>query len=142
MISFIAGEKGQGKTKRLLDMANASAKTTDGHLVFIDDDRRHIYDLHYDVRFVATESFPLSNYREFIGFICGILSQNSDIKEIYVDGLTNIIEKIDNEGILKLIKKLEDLSSENSVDFIISINANKRDLPLEMQNLTVDLTIK
>lgn len=137
MIRFIASEKGQGKTKKLIDMANSSVKTTDGHLVFIDDDNRHIYDLHYDIRFVETGSFPLSNYREFVGFLCGILSQNSDIKEIFVDGLTNIIKTIDNEGLVKLLPKLEKLSSENDVDFIISINYKAEDLPAEIKPLVL-----
>ncbi len=137
MIRFIAGEKGQGKTKKLIDMANSSAKTTDGHLVFIDDDKRHIYDLHYDIRFVETGSFPLSNYREFVGFVCGILSQDSDIKEIFVDGLTNVIKTVDNESLVKLVNKLYGLSKENTVDFIISINYKIDDLPEEIKHLVI-----
>ena len=106
MIRLIAGGKGEGKTKRLIEMANATVKTTDGHIVFIDDDRRHIYDLHYDIRFVETVEYPLSNYREFVGFVCGILSQDNDIVEIFVDGITNVIKSIDNDGLLKLKAKL------------------------------------
>ena len=137
MIQFLAGPKGIGKTKRLIDMVNTSVKTTDGTLVFIDDDRRHIYDLHYDIRFVETGSFPLSNYREFIGFICGILSQNSDIKEIYVDGLTNIIKTVSNECLVKLVAKLTMLSKENTVDFIISMNCDADKLPEEAKVLVI-----
>lgn len=137
MVRFIAGLKGVGKTKKLIKMVNESVKTTDGHLVFIDDDRRHIYDLHYDIRFVETGNFPLSNYREFIGFVCGILSQDSDIKEIYVDGLTNIIKTVDNESLVKLVKKLEQLSGTNSVDFIISINYDAESLPQEVKDLLI-----
>ncbi len=137
MIKFIVGEKGQGKTKKLIDLANASAKTTDGHLVFIDDDNRHIYDLHYDIRFVETGEFPLSNYREFVGFLCGILSLDNDIKEIFVDGLTNIVESMDNEGLSKLLPKLQMLSDTHAVDFVISINYKKESLPEEIQPLVL-----
>ncbi len=137
MIQFIAGGKGEGKTKRLISMANSSAKTTDGHLVFIDDDRRHIYDLHYDIRFVETGSFPLYNYREFVGFVCGILSQDNDIVEIFIDGLTNVIEKLDNEGLVKLVAKLNDLSESQSVNFVISMNCKVEDLPEEVKKLIV-----
>jgi len=137
MIRFIAGGKGEGKTKKLIDMANAAVKTTDGHIVFIDDDRRHIYDLHYDIRFVETANYPLSNYRELIGFICGILSQDSDIKEIFIDGLTNVVKKIDNDDLLKLIKKLNSLSEEYSLDFIIAMNCKKEDLPEEINAILI-----
>ena len=51
MIQIIAGEKGVGKTKRLIEMANEAGKTSNGHVVFIDDDNRHMYDLHYNNKF-------------------------------------------------------------------------------------------
>lgn len=137
MIQFIAGGKGEGKTKKLIDMANTNAKTTDGHLVFIDDDRRHIFDLHYDIRFVETGRGLLSNYREFIGFILGILSQDSDIKSIFVDGLTNIVETVENDSLVKLTSRLTALSEQNAVDFIICINCNKESLPDEIKSLLI-----
>jgi hypothetical protein len=93
--------------------------------------------LHYDIRFVETADFPLSNYREFVGFVCGILSQNSDIKEIFVDGLTNVIKNIDNDGLLKLKAKLESLSASYQLDFIISMNCEVGDLPEEIKILAV-----
>lgn len=133
MVQFIAGGKGEGKTKKLIDIANANAKTTDGHLVFIDDDRRHIFDLHYDIRFVETGKYLLSNYREFIGFILGILSQDSDIKNIYVDGLTNILEFVDNDSLVKLTSRLAVLSEQNNVDFVICVNYNTETLPDEIK---------
>lgn len=137
MIKFIAGGKGEGKTKKLIDMANAAVKTTQGHIVFIDDDRRHIYDLHYDIRFVETMVFPLSNYREFVGFVCGILSQDNDIDEIFVDGLSNVIKTIDNDGLLKLKVKLDLLSETHGVNFVISMNCNPAELPDEIKALMI-----
>jgi len=137
MIQFLAGPKGAGKTKRLLSMVNASVRTTDGDLVYIDDDNRHIYDLHYDIRFVETGGYPLTDCDVFIGFICGVLSQNSDIKEIYVDGLTNIIGAVDNESLSDMTDKLGVLSKENSVDFIISVNWDEDKLPDGVKALVI-----
>ncbi|MCL2565616.1 MAG: twitching motility protein PilT [Defluviitaleaceae bacterium] len=137
MVKFIAGKKGEGKTKRLIDMANETIKTTDGHIVFIDTDKRHIYDLHYDIRFVETGDFPISNYREFIGFICGILSQNSDITEIFVDGLTKIVDSLDSEDLVKLIETLKNLSKNNSVEFIINMNCDPDTAPEQLKELMI-----
>ena len=137
MVHFIAGAKGEGKTKKLIDMANANAKTTDGHVIFIDDDRRHIFDLHYDIRFVETGKRLLSNYKEFIGFILGITSMDNDITKIFVDGLTNIIETIDNDSLVKLNNRLGAISRQNTVDFVISINYNKDLLPEEIKTLLI-----
>ena len=132
-VAFMAGLKGEGKTRKLIDMANSEAKTTDGHLVFIDDDKRHIHDVHRDVRFVATGRGLLSNHREFTGFILGILSQNSDIQHIYVDGLNNIVETVDIESLLKLHKRLESIAKSDDVNFTISVNWDKNSLPDEIR---------
>ncbi|MDR0957818.1 MAG: twitching motility protein PilT [Clostridiales bacterium] len=131
MIQLIAGGKGAGKTKTLIALANASVKNSEGHVVFIDDDRRHIFDLSHDVRFVETVNYPLSNYREFVGFVCGILSQDNDIVEVFIDGLSNVIKNIDNDGIVKLLKKFEQLNESHNVSFVASINCELDSLPEE-----------
>ena len=128
-VMFMAGQKGEGKTRKLIDMANSEAKTTDGHLVFIDDDKRHIHDVHRDIRFVETGKGLLSNHREFTGFILGVLSQNSDIQHIYVDGLNNIVETVDNESLLKLQARLEAIAKVDDVSFTVSVNYDKNSLP-------------
>jgi len=128
-VAFMAGQKGEGKTRKLIEMANNEAKTTDGHLVFIDDDKRHIHDVHRDIRFVETGKKSLSNYREFTGFLLGILSQNSDIQHIYVDGLNNIVETVDNESLLKLQTRLEAIAKVDDVSFTVSVNWDKESLP-------------
>ena len=33
MIQILIGEKGEGKTKRLIDMSNEAGKLSDGHIV-------------------------------------------------------------------------------------------------------------
>ena len=40
MIQVIAGKKGSGKTKRIIDMANQASQESKHDIVFIDDDNR------------------------------------------------------------------------------------------------------
>ena len=134
MVQFLAGLKGEGKTRKLVDLANANAKTSDGHVVFIDDDKRRIHDIERDIRFVEAEKGLLSNYRELIGFVLGILSQNNDITDIYVDGLNNIVCSLcdsepNGEELLKLQKRLEELSVKENVNFRISLHCAADALP-------------
>ena len=138
MIHFIAGGKGEGKTKRMIAMANAQLGTTDGHLVFIDDDKRHIFDLHYNIRFVMAGSDLLQSHAEFIGFIMGILSQNNDIKTIYIDGLTNILsDTLTNDDLDDFATRLQSCSEQNDVDFVVCINRKKEDLPPSIHALLI-----
>ena len=128
MIKIIAGEKGEGKTKKLIEMANEAAKTAKGHVVFIDDDNRHMYDLHYNIRFVKT-NYKMDDQRILFGFICGILSQDSDIEQIYVDGLHNIVTNLTAEGISAFVTELEGISASENVDFNLIISGKTDALP-------------
>lgn len=137
MIQVLASGKGEGKTKRLIEMANIAVKQANGRVVFIDDDSRHIYDLHYDIRFIETTDFPIRNNSEFIGFISGVLSQDRDIEKIYIDGLYNIVRKITTDELIYLFEKLEKISNMHTVDFIITMNCNANDLPDSLRQFMV-----
>ena len=87
MIQIIAGLQGAGKTKSLIDLANAESKTTHGHLVYVDADNSHILQLSHKIRLIKPDDYPLESPDEFFGFVCGILSQDYDICTVYIDGL-------------------------------------------------------
>jgi len=127
MIRLLASAKGEGKTKRLINMANESAKVTKGHLVYIENDKRHIYDLHYDIRFIETKDYPISNSDELFGFLCGILSQDRDIQTIYIDGILKIVSISDDE-FEKFMDNLNKLCEAFDVDFIVGISKKDDEL--------------
>lgn len=137
MIQIIAGEKGEGKTKRLLEMANSAGKTSDGNVVFIDNDKGHIYDLHYNIRFVETNGFIMSDPNVFYGFICGILSQDRDIEKIYIDCLNSIVKDMSDEGLELFLEELDKTSKQADVDFIMIISRKKEMLPAKAKNYAI-----
>ena len=128
MVQILAGEKGEGKTKILIDLANESVSTS-----YIDDDKRHIYDLNHKIRFVEVSEFPLANYRELIGFIYGIFSQNSDITKVFVDGIFKIVQSLGNEDLIKLVARLDSVSKAYNVDFVLAGNVDPAELPKEVE---------
>ena len=137
MIQILAGEKGQGKTKRLIEMANEASKTIDGNVVFIDDDNRHMYDLHYGIRFVDTSMYKICDYEVFIGFIYGILSQNGDIQKIFVDGLGNIIRSLNSDDVENLCEVLDRISNDYNVDFTLIYSAPMTAVPDQVRKYLI-----
>ena len=133
MVQILAGEKGEGKTKIIIDLANESVSTSDGDVIYIDDDKRHIYDLNHKIRFVEVSEFPLANYRELIGFIYGIFSQNSDITKVFVDGIFKIVQSLGNEDLIKLVARLDSMSKAYNVDFVLAGNVDPAELPKEVE---------
>ena len=137
MVKILAGEKGEGKTKRMIDMANAAGKEAKGNIVFVDDDNSHMYDLHYSVRFVETPKFIMEDPQVFRGFVCGILSQNSDIEPIYIDGLNHIMDRISDADFTAFIQELDKTSKEAEMDMVMIISRKTDALPAEVQQYLI-----
>jgi len=49
MIKIIYGPKGTGKTKIIIDEANSKIETAKGHLIFITNTKRYMYDLKREI---------------------------------------------------------------------------------------------
>ena len=137
MVKILAGEKGEGKTKRMIDMANAAGKEAKGNIVFVDDDNSHMYDLHYSVRLVETPKFIMEDQQVFRGFVCGILSQNSDIETIYIDGLNHIMDRISDADFTAFIQELDKTSKEAEMDMVMIISRKTDALPAEVQQYLI-----
>ena len=129
MVYLIVGAKGKGKTKIILDKANVAAKTADGNIVYIDKSNKHMFELDRKIRLIDASRYPLKSGDEFIGFVCGIASQDHDLQQIYLDGFLQNTKVADNMAAIKdYIGQLEDISKLCEVDFYISLSKNKEDL--------------
>ncbi len=128
MIKVVYGPKGMGKTKILIDTANKLAQEAKGVVVFIDSSSQLMYDLKHVVRFVNVSDFPLSGCDGFLGFVCGILSQNYDIEGIFIDGL-NYITKQKAAELDTFLENLETVAEKANIDFYITLNGMNEEAP-------------
>jgi hypothetical protein len=129
MIEIICGVKGKGKTKELLDKVNSTVATANGNVVYLDKSRKHMYELNNKVRLINVMDYPISSCDEFLGFICGIVSQDHDLEEMYLDSFLTIASLSGEEEIVKAIEKLDIISEKFKVRFVLSISKDKEDLP-------------
>ena len=121
MIQLIVGEKGKGKTKILLDKVNAEIKTAHGSIVYLDKSTKHMYELNNKVRLIDVSEFGLDNSSEFIGFVYGILSQDHDLEQMYLDSFLKIA-KTDEAGANEVLSKLAEIGEKFNVTFVVSIS--------------------
>ena len=129
MIEIICGEKGKGKTKELLGKVNAAVQTANGNVVYLDKSQKHMYELNNKVRLINVKDYPVTNCDEFIGFICGIISQDNDLEEMYLDSFLTIADVNTTDEITNAIEKLDVISEKFKVNFILSVSKNEEDLP-------------
>lgn len=133
MIQLIVGAKGKGKTKHLLEKVNSAVKTVDGNIVYLDKSAKHMYELKNRIRLINTAEFPFTKTDEFIGFICGIVSQDHDLEEVYLDSFLNIAFIEDTSSVNEVLAKLDKISDQFHVDFIISMSVDISELSDEFK---------
>lgn len=127
MVQLIVGQKGKGKTKYLLDKVNSEVKNVSGNIVYLDKSTKHMFELNNKVRLIDVSDFGFMNSDEFIGFICGIISQDHDLQQMYFDSFLKIA-RLENCSITAVIDKLEKLSEQFSVDFVLSVSCDEKEL--------------
>lgn len=139
MIGVIFGEKGTGKTKRLLQHANRTAADAKGSVVFIDDDNRYMFDLNSFIRFINAADYGIESPKMLYGFLCGIYAQDFDLEYVYIDGFLNFVrhELASLEG---LFDDLRTFSERTSVNIILSISGNTESLPPFMRDMVLQIT--
>ncbi len=128
MVQLIVGKKGKGKTKQLLDKVNGSIKTIEGSIVYLDKSTKHMFELNNKVRLIDVSMYPLKNSDEFVGFICGILSQDHDLQEMYLDSFLKIA-RLEDKDVTDTLDQLESISKKFHMDFIISLSLDKEEIP-------------
>lgn len=128
MIQVIAGKKGSGKTKRIIDITNNATQDSKHDIVFIDDDNRYMFDLRHQIRFINAGEYNLANDQMFMGFLYGVVAQNFDVGLISIDAFKKLI-KTELGTTAWLFERLESISEKHSVDFVISISEDPDDLP-------------
>jgi len=108
MVQIIAGEKGKGKTKYLLDKVNQDVESLNGNIVYLDKSSKHMYELSNKVRLINVSDYLITNCDEFVGFICGIISQDHDLEEMFLDSFLTV-GAVNDDDICRTVTKLQEI---------------------------------
>ena len=128
MIEIICGEKGTGKTKRIISLANDVSDKAKGSMVFIDDDNSYMYDLGYSIRFINVADYALNDPDMFLGFLCGLCASDFDLEYVFVDRFENVIKA--ELGELKgFFEQLDKLAGQHSLHIVLSVSKGEEILP-------------
>ena len=133
MVELIVGKKGKGKTKVLLDKVNGAIKEVNGSIVYLDKSTKHMYELNNKVRLIDVSVYPLKNADEFIGFVCGIISQDHDLEQVYLDSFLTTA-KLEGADVSSTLDQLISIGEKFNVKFIISMSLDKEEVPTAYQD--------
>ena len=129
MVQLIVGNKGKGKTKELLDKANAEVKEVSGNIVYLDKSSKHMFELNNKIRLIDVPEYMVESSAEFLGFVSGIISQDHDLEKVYLDSVLTIACIDTDEELMTIVDKLERLGKRFDVDFVLSVSRDEEELP-------------
>ncbi|MDO4835599.1 MAG: ATP-binding protein [Clostridia bacterium] len=135
MIQLIFGEKGSGKTKKILELANQAAEQAKGSVVFIDEDERYMYDLNLSVRFINATEFALSGPKMFYGFLCGIAASDHDLECIVIDSFMHLVHH-ELYSLKEMFDQLKFFSEKHGIRLILSLSCAPEQLPDFLKDLS------
>ena len=124
MVNLITGPRGSGKTQQMIDLANEKVKTSSGNVVFIKRSHKDTYSVDFNIRVIRMADY----LEEFVGFLYGMAAGNHDIQAVFIDSILKQAN-ITLESLPSFIQKLIKISSENNIDFYLSVSADKNEIP-------------
>lgn len=136
MVQLIVGNKGKGKTKHLLDKVNTEVKTASGNITYLDKSTKHMYELNNKIRLINVSDYMITSSDEFLGFICGIISQDHDLQQMYFDSFLRIA-CLEDKDITPVVEKLEKIGETFGVDFVLSVSLNESELPEQFKSKVI-----
>ncbi len=128
MVNLLIGQKGSGKTQKMIEQANAQAKECNGNVVFIKKTHRDTASVSFDIRTICLDDIPaVATADAYIGFLYGMSSANHDIECVFIDAILKHAD-LTLETLPAFVDKLNKLSAECNIEFYISVSADKADL--------------
>ena len=131
MIKLIIGNKGSGKTKKLIDLVNTCIENSDGNVVCVEKEPKLTYDVSSKARLLETDTYQIKGHKAFYGFLAGICAGNYDVTDILVDATFKIVGR-EYEKLTQFFEMLSELSEATDVNFYFTISCDKADIPVDV----------
>jgi len=131
LVKLIIGNKGSGKTKKLISMVNTAVEKSNGSVICVEKNSNLTFHVVSKARLLATDDYDIAGSDALFGFISGVCAGNYDITDVFIDATFRIIGRNYNE-LYNFLLKLNALSLANNVDIILTLSCDREVLPLDV----------
>jgi hypothetical protein len=128
MLKLIVGLKGSGKTKAIVDMANARIKETNGCVVFIEKGTKLIHEVKHQARLLDADEYHIDSGAKLYGFVAGNCGSNYDVTDIFIDSALKICGNEKSE-FFSFLDDVTAFTATHSVNFVITSSIAPGDIP-------------
>ena len=135
MVQIIAGDKGKGKTRHLLAMANEAMNNAHGTVVYLDKNSKHMFELDRKIRLINVSEYPVNSAEAFLGFLSGIISQDHDLEVLFLDSFLTLTDVQTPEELEEIVKDIDIISEKFGVRMVLSISRDSGALPQTVKSM-------
>lgn len=138
MVTLIVGQKGTGKTKKLIQLVNDAVAESKGNVVVLEKGAKLTYDVTHKARLIDTEQFGITGFDMFYGFVSGICAGNYDVTDIFVDSTLKIGGK-DMEKFAEFVNKANVLATKSETKITLLVSADESEIPESVNAVSVKI---
>jgi len=136
MVKLIAGRRGSGKTKLLIDAIHKAKANSKGNVVAVQIGNSLNSEVNHSVRLINIEDYKIGDATSMFGFVGGIMASDYDCTDIFIDGILRIVGR-ELDEVEKMLDKIEAVSGNTNVTFTIS--ADLVSLPDNIKKFAVNI---
>ena len=135
MLKIIIGNKGSGKTKKIIDMINDAVTKETGSVVCIEKGMKLTYDISHSARLIDVDAYGIQGRDALFGFLSGICAGNYDVTDMFLDSTLKIIGS-DMDALEKFVLQADELMKKEDVNLTISVSASEEEIPESVLKIT------
>jgi hypothetical protein len=128
MIKLIAGVKGSGKTKNLINLVNEAVSESKGCVVCIEKGIKLRYDITSRCRLINVDEYFVFDARALYGFVSGILASNHDVSDIFIDSALRICNE-DLDAFERFMHDVDELTDSHKINVVVTASLPVEKLP-------------
>ena len=96
-----------------------------------------MYELSNKIRLINVHEYSITCSEGFLGFICGIISQDHDLEMMFLDSFLKL-SCLEGKDISETVAELERISEKYHITFVLSVSMDADELP---ENAKKDVVI-
>lgn len=124
MVKLIAGPKGNGKTKSLVELIKHAVDEENGSVVCVEKDKNLTFDIPHTVRLIHASDYCFQSMEFFKGFISGLHAANYDISHVFIANLFKMFDETDMNKVAELLDDLNAFGEKENIKFTITATAD------------------
>ena len=128
MVKIIAGLKGSGKTKQLIEMVNGAINTSNGAVVCLEAGNKLRYDIKYQARLIDTSEYMICDAQSLYGFVAGVFASNHDITDLFIDSALKICGG-DVAAWAKFMQEAILFAEKNGINLVVTSSIEPENIP-------------